>query len=96
MADEPSTTLKPQHTVQIVMDNEGHVSVSGPLENKVLMYGLLELAKEVVVAYNTNKAREKAEADARAYATGQTHEPPAPPEPTHQVTRTLPFGRNAS
>lgn len=95
MVDEPSTPA-PKHTIQIQMDAAGHVSVSGPLENKVLMYGLLEIAREVVVAYNENVAQQKADAEQRAYAEGRSTVKPEDPPPSHQVARTLPFGRNVS
>lgn len=95
MTNEPSTPA-PKYTVQIQMDNEGHVSVSGPLENKILMYGLLDLAKEVVQAYNLNAAKLKADAEQQAYANGQVTEKPVPAPPLHQVAKTLPFGRDVS
>jgi hypothetical protein len=72
------------------MDQSGHVSVSGPLENKVLMYGLLELAKEVVQAYNANVKQQRADDAQKAYANGGTSKPEG------QVAKTLPFGRNVS
>lgn len=76
------------HTIQISMDAAGHVSVSGPLENKVLMYGLLELAKEVIVEYNLNKQVERMKTESTAYASGESTEKPVP--------KTLPFGRSVS
>lgn len=98
MTDEPSNTTKttPTYTIQIHMDAAGHVSVSGPLENKVLMYGLLELTKEVVQAYNENAAMKKAEEEQQAYAEGRVTEKPVPAPPLHQVAKTLPFGKNVS
>lgn len=34
--------------MKIVMNESGEVNVTGPLENKVFCYGLLELAKEAI------------------------------------------------
>lgn len=44
--------------MQIVIDvnDAGQVSVTGPLENKVVMFGLLEVAKHVVAAHEVKEA----------------------------------------
>jgi hypothetical protein len=34
--------------LSITMDDQGQLSVTGPIDNKMLAYGMLELAKEVV------------------------------------------------
>ncbi len=56
-ADEPDShggkqaNLKERdmEAVKIVIENvDGKVSVTGPLQNRALMYGLLELAKDIV------------------------------------------------
>lgn len=41
--------------LEIVLDDKGAVNVSGPLEDKILCFGLIELAKTVITTY---KARE--------------------------------------
>jgi hypothetical protein len=37
--------------LHIVLNELGQVSVTGPLENRLLCYGLLEAAKEVIAAH---------------------------------------------
>lgn len=39
-------------TITIILSDQGLVSVNGPLENKLLMFGLLEIAKETVIDHN--------------------------------------------
>ena len=34
--------------LKIVMDESGQINVSGPIDNKVLAYGLLEVAKDAI------------------------------------------------
>lgn len=41
----------------IVMTAEGKVGVQGPIDNKILCYGLLETAKEVIAHYHVQQAR---------------------------------------
>jgi hypothetical protein len=41
----------------IDMDDKGNVSVNGPLENKLLCYGLLEVARDAVHAYQVQAAK---------------------------------------
>jgi len=43
--------------MKISMDEAGQVQVEGPLDNKILFYGLLEVAKETCVAHHKNKER---------------------------------------
>lgn len=43
--------------IHITMDDKGQIQVNGPLENKLLMYGLLETARDVVVEHNANLAK---------------------------------------
>jgi len=35
-------------TLTITMDDAGNVSATGPIDNKMLCYGLLEITKEIV------------------------------------------------
>ena len=35
-------------TLAITMTDDGQVQVAGPIENKVLCYGLLEVAKDII------------------------------------------------
>lgn len=39
----------------VTVDDKGALSVSGPLENKVICLGMLELAKDAVRAHETPK-----------------------------------------
>lgn len=39
-------------TITITMSKEGKINVNGPLENKIAMFGLLEIAKETVIKFN--------------------------------------------
>ena len=34
--------------LRIIMDENGQINVSGPIDNKVLAYGLLECAKDAI------------------------------------------------
>ena len=43
--------------IEILMDDAGKVSVTGPIDNRMLAYGLLELAKEVV--YENFKSKQQ-------------------------------------
>lgn len=42
-------------TLKVILTDEGQVSVEGPLENKLICIGLLELAKEAVKNYNSSQ-----------------------------------------
>jgi shikimate kinase len=37
--------------IEITLSENRGVSVTGPLEDKILMYGLLEIAKNIVMAH---------------------------------------------
>lgn len=41
----------------ITMDDAGGVQISGPIENKLLAYGLLEIARDSVTEYAAAHAR---------------------------------------
>jgi hypothetical protein len=41
-------TNEPDLELKITMSDEGAISVLGPIENKVLAYGMLEMAKKVI------------------------------------------------
>ncbi len=57
MADETKTggTAKPERkliaTLVIEFDNLGDINVNGPITNKMLCYGMLENARDVVMNY---------------------------------------------
>jgi hypothetical protein len=51
--DEPITIA----TIVITMTNKGQINMNGPIDDKMLCYGLLEIAKEVVKTHNDNKAK---------------------------------------
>lgn len=38
----------PDTTIIIKMDEQGRVDVTGPLHNKIVCYGLLEFAKQII------------------------------------------------
>ncbi len=42
--------------ILITVTAQGQVNVKGPIENKVMAYGLLEVAKEAIAAFHANKA----------------------------------------
>ena len=42
-------------TLTIVLDPQGQIQVSGPLDNMLLCYGMLELAKVSIKDYATAK-----------------------------------------
>ena len=44
-----------QFEVRIVIAEDGTLNVSGPLDNKILMLGVLEEAKEAVHKYHEKK-----------------------------------------
>jgi hypothetical protein len=39
----------------ILLNDDGTVGVSGPIDNKMLSYGMLETAKEAIFLHNQNK-----------------------------------------
>jgi hypothetical protein len=43
--------------ITVTMTDDGKVNVNGPMENKILAYGLLEVGKEVVRAFNDQQAK---------------------------------------
>lgn len=48
----------------ITMTKEGAISVSGPIDNKLISYGMLELAKESIAQYHENKKKNIVEVSA--------------------------------
>lgn len=38
--------------LKIVINEAGQVGISGPIENKMLCYGLLEIAREIIYTHN--------------------------------------------
>lgn len=44
-------------TLTITMGDDGQVAVNGPLGDKLICYGLLELAKESIEQWNRDHAR---------------------------------------
>lgn len=51
---EPSPIL---FTLVITMNQAGEISLSGPLENKVLCYGLLEVGRDIVANHKAPEQR---------------------------------------
>jgi len=41
----------------IVIDDVGQCSVNGPIDNKVIAYGMLEVAKEAIAQHHAQKAQ---------------------------------------
>jgi hypothetical protein len=39
---------QPVATITIILDQRGQINVTGPIENKLLMFGLLRMAEQVV------------------------------------------------
>lgn len=50
---EPTVVVE----IKIRLTNTGQVLVEGPMENKVVFYGLLEVAKETAVEFNKQAER---------------------------------------
>lgn len=48
--------MTPVIELKISMNQQGQIQVSGPLENKIACYGLLEAAKETIAAFHAKKA----------------------------------------
>lgn len=40
-------------TLTITLDQAGAVSVTGPIENRLLCYGLLALARDIIATHST-------------------------------------------
>ena len=43
--------------LKISMDDAGNISVNGPIDNQLLSYGLLEVAKDVIKQHAAENAR---------------------------------------
>jgi hypothetical protein len=59
MMEQANKNTQPQQTrpkMTIEMLEDGRIQVHGPIENKLLCYGLLELAKDAVREYADKKA----------------------------------------
>jgi hypothetical protein len=52
-----------QIQITISMDDNGKISVNGPIENKLVCYGLLESAKDAIRNYVIPKIQPATEAD---------------------------------
>lgn len=46
-------------TLTITMTDAGEVGVVGPIENQVLCYGLLEVARDIVLDHSKKKAEQR-------------------------------------
>lgn len=66
-------------TLTIKLHDDGNVELTGPVENKVLCYGMLECAKDIIHDYNAAKAAQKSDiarpspADLRVLTGGRRH-----------------------
>lgn len=49
-------SLRMPLTLTITLSESGQVSVNGPLDQLMLCYGMLELAKDVIKAHQASKA----------------------------------------
>ena len=58
MSDEPTPVPEAQSQTRMVLDltPEGRVAVTGPVENAILCYGLLEMARQAVYEYHNRKS----------------------------------------
>ena len=52
--DQPTVVAQ----LVITMDSSGQLSITGPIDNKMLAYGMLEIAKEVVCEHG-KKAQQR-------------------------------------
>lgn len=43
--------------LEITLEDNDQVMVTGPIKDKILCYGLLETAKEVIVAFNQKQEK---------------------------------------
>lgn len=43
--------------LKIILDDNGNVKLEGPVDNKLLCYGLLEIAKDTISIYHQNAAQ---------------------------------------
>jgi hypothetical protein len=42
-------------SLTIMMEEDGRIGVNGPIDNKILCYGMLELAKQAIQAYEPGR-----------------------------------------
>ena len=54
---EAPAQTPPQTRLVIVMDQQGRFGVNGPIDNMMLCYGLLEMAKDAIRAHHEQKRR---------------------------------------
>jgi len=45
----------PKVVITITLEDDGKVNVTGPLPDKILCYGLLSIAEDVIRNFNPNK-----------------------------------------
>jgi len=50
-------SIAPDVVITITMSPQGQLNVMGPLENKVLMYGLLTLAMDAIRGHNPEASK---------------------------------------
>ena len=43
--------------LKIILDENGHCRVEGPIDQKMICYGMLELAKEAIHLHHVNNQR---------------------------------------
>lgn len=55
VVDAPAPTIDPSNQIIITLNPDGSVSVTGPIMNKLLCYGMLESAKQLVTTYTPAK-----------------------------------------
>lgn len=56
-APEAPKGPQPQHVIQITLFDNGGIQLNGPLENILLMYGMLEAAKDALRGHHADAAR---------------------------------------
>jgi len=44
-------------TLTVMLEEDGQIGVNGPIDNKILCYGMLELAKQAIQAYEPGKQK---------------------------------------
>jgi hypothetical protein len=56
----------PQIQLTITLDDNGAINVNGPIDNPLVCYGLLVMAKDAIAAHIANQARRVQPAPAHA------------------------------
>lgn len=55
--------------ITIVLDSEGYLNITGPVDDKITMLGLLELSKQIIIQSETAIPAVKVDADVHSIRT---------------------------